>query len=42
MIPVDDDGKVAAGRAKLKGMSDFLLVPLDESIQVMRPGKIYQ
>ncbi|BBO90632.1 hypothetical protein DSCOOX_38120 [Desulfosarcina ovata subsp. ovata] len=26
-IPGDDDGKVSVGRAKVKGMSDFLVLP---------------
>ncbi len=42
MIPVDDDAKVAVERVRLKGMSDFLAVPLGESMQVARLSKIYQ
>ena len=42
MIPIDDDGKVAVERAKLKSMSDFLVVPNGESMQVARLSKIYQ
>lgn len=42
MIPGDDDGKVAIERAKLQGMSDFLVVPVSHPFIMKNDNVIRQ